>query len=103
MPVIKYMYFYWNHEKLHKLHAVDFFVPFSQRFDIFPPQWSQIHVVKEARLYPSWNDNATLKDRSEVNFNTGIIAAKRALNELHQSLGQQGYTQVKNMLAVKNH
>ena len=62
----------------------------------FHPQLSQIHVVKEARLYPSWNDNATLKDRSEVNFNTGIIAAKRALNELHQSLGQQGYTQVKN-------
>ncbi|XP_071505921.1 glycogen debranching enzyme-like [Diadema antillarum] len=69
----------------------------------------QIHVVKEKRLYTSWNESAADDSTSEVNFNHGILAAKKELNELHQSLGAQGYSQVyvdqvdENIVAVTRH
>lgn len=53
----------------------------------------QIHVVDETRLYASWTD-AAAKDASEVDKNTGIIAAKNALNLLHDHLGEEGFSQV---------
>lgn len=35
----------------------------------------------------SWSDK-------EININTGIIAGKKALNELHYNLGKRGFDQV---------
>ncbi|XP_055387431.1 glycogen debranching enzyme [Condylostylus longicornis] len=45
-----------------------------------------IHVVDEERKYQEWGKN--------VNFNTGIISAKRALNLLHGQLAEEGFSQV---------
>ncbi|KAG5674403.1 hypothetical protein PVAND_004377 [Polypedilum vanderplanki] len=45
-----------------------------------------IHVVTEERQYQEWGKN--------VNENSGIIAAKRALNDLHGLMGIEGYTEV---------
>jgi len=50
-------------------------------------------VVDEKRLYASWVNGET-RDKSQVNYNTGIISAKAALNDLHKHLGEEGYTQV---------
>ncbi|KAK0167033.1 hypothetical protein PV327_004482 [Microctonus hyperodae] len=55
-----------------------------------------IHVVDEARQYTAWNDNVELSISNSkfVNDSTGIIAAKRALNNLHYNLGKQQFSQV---------
>lgn len=45
-----------------------------------------IHVVNEERQYQEWGKN--------VNESTGIIAAKRILNDLHGYLGHEGFTEV---------
>lgn len=45
-----------------------------------------IHVVNEEREYQEWDRN--------VDERTGIIAAKRALNDMHGYLGLNGYDQV---------
>jgi glycogen debranching enzyme len=45
-----------------------------------------IHVVNEERQYQEWEKN--------VNERTGIIAAKRILNDLHGYLGHEGFTEV---------
>ncbi|XP_064477462.1 glycogen debranching enzyme-like isoform X2 [Ornithodoros turicata] len=52
-----------------------------------------IHVVEEFRQYPMWTTGTATKP-CEVNKSSGIIAAKRALNELHFELGAQGFSQV---------
>ncbi|ELU10759.1 hypothetical protein CAPTEDRAFT_167427 [Capitella teleta] len=52
-----------------------------------------IHVVSEGRLYQSWTE-APKPSAGQVNINTGIISAKRALNGLHQYLGHSGFNQV---------
>uniref|UniRef100_A0A1A9VSP7 4-alpha-glucanotransferase n=1 Tax=Glossina austeni TaxID=7395 RepID=A0A1A9VSP7_GLOAU len=64
--------------------------------------WSDsIHIVDEKRTYQSWD--------KEVDLNTGIIAAKRALNNLHHHLAEKGFTQVfvdqmdPNIVAVTRH
>ncbi|XP_053966475.1 glycogen debranching enzyme isoform X1 [Anastrepha ludens] len=60
-----------------------------------------IHVVDEERQYQEWGKN--------VDFNTGIIAAKRALNLLHGQLAEEGFNQVyvdqmdPNIVAVTRH
>uniref|UniRef100_A0A4W6G5N5 Glycogen debranching enzyme n=1 Tax=Lates calcarifer TaxID=8187 RepID=A0A4W6G5N5_LATCA len=54
----------------------------------------QISVVKEERFYPKWNPSAPPTSTGEVGFQTGIIAGKRALNNLHQELAAQGFIQV---------
>lgn len=46
----------------------------------------QIHVVNEERQYQEWG--------KDVDENSGIIAARRALNLLHGELADQGYSQV---------
>ncbi|XP_050428887.1 glycogen debranching enzyme isoform X2 [Adelges cooleyi] len=46
-----------------------------------------IDVVKEDRQYMCWSDEF-------VNMNTGIMAGKRALNDLHYDLGLRGFDQV---------
>ncbi|KAM7344638.1 glycogen debranching enzyme isoform 4-T5 [Cochliomyia hominivorax] len=45
-----------------------------------------IHVVDENRPYQEWGKG--------VDFKSGIIAAKRALNILHGQLAEEGFTQV---------
>lgn len=54
----------------------------------------QIHVVDEKRQYASWIDDDLANDVKFVNSKTGIIAAKKALNDLHYMLGQQKFSQV---------
>ncbi|XP_025075084.1 glycogen debranching enzyme isoform X3 [Pogonomyrmex barbatus] len=53
-----------------------------------------IHVVDEKRQYTSWTDNDLLDDVKFINSKSGIIAAKKALNDLHYALGQQEFSQV---------
>lgn len=56
----------------------------------------QIHVVDEKRQYTEWNDNQSLIMESPkyVSRNSGIIPAKRAINDLHFQLGLNGFDQV---------
>ena len=52
-------------------------------------------MVNEKRFYQSWpSKSSKLKDSAFVKENDGILSAKRAINELHRWLGEQGYTQV---------
>lgn len=60
-----------------------------------PNKSLQIHVVDETRQYSCWTDDESLIDGIKfVGLKTGIIAAKRALNDLHYTLGQQKFSQV---------
>ncbi|XP_027724061.1 glycogen debranching enzyme isoform X1 [Vombatus ursinus] len=54
----------------------------------------QISVVSEERFYTKWNPHASPSNSSEVNLQSGIIAARRAINKLHQELGAKGFIQV---------
>lgn len=52
-------------------------------------------MVDEERQYPSWTNNDNLVDNVKfVSSKTGIIAAKKALNDLHYMLGKQNFSQV---------
>ncbi|XP_030351609.1 glycogen debranching enzyme isoform X3 [Strigops habroptila] len=53
----------------------------------------QISVVSEERFYAKWNPAAHLAS-GEVNFQTGILAGRLAMNRLHQELGAKGFNQV---------
>ncbi|XP_032118807.1 glycogen debranching enzyme isoform X4 [Sapajus apella] len=54
----------------------------------------QISVVSEERFYTKWNPEALPSNPGEVNFQSGIIAARCAINKLHQELGAKGFIQV---------
>lgn len=56
----------------------------------------QIHVVDETRLYPIWGEGEkeTSGEELRVGPSTGIVAAKRALNDLHKELALSGYSEV---------
>nr|XP_060477312.1 glycogen debranching enzyme [Panthera onca] len=54
----------------------------------------QISVVSEERFYTKWNPGASPSNTGEVNFQSGIIAARCAINKLHQELGAKGFIQV---------
>ncbi|CAL8347014.1 unnamed protein product [Merluccius merluccius] len=54
----------------------------------------QISVVKEERVYPSWQPAAPPSAVGETCAQTGITAGKRALNLLHRELAAQGFIQV---------
>ena len=47
-------------------------------------------MVTEPREFPSWNDSSG----TGVTIDDGIMAGKRALNDLHHQLGKDGYNQV---------
>jgi len=51
-------------------------------------------VVTEPRLYPKWTPDAGAKSASVCNIRTGITAAKKAINNLHDELGKSGFEQV---------
>ncbi|CAH1981135.1 unnamed protein product [Acanthoscelides obtectus] len=55
-----------------------------------------IHVVDETREYTEWSDDDKLVTSSPryVNNQSGIISVKRALNDLHFTLGKLGFDQV---------
>lgn len=50
----------------------------------------QIHVVDEDRLYAEWGEEG----EGRVHAGSGLIAARRALNDLHAELARQRYDQV---------
>lgn len=56
----------------------------------------QISVVSEERFYTKWNPGASPSDTGDVNLQSGIIAARRAINKLHQELGAKGFIQARN-------
>ena len=61
-------------------------------------------MVKEDRLYLSWpNAKSELEETAFIKENDGILSAKKAINELHRWLGEEGYTQVHvyRMISVK--
>ncbi|XP_049823584.1 glycogen debranching enzyme isoform X4 [Aethina tumida] len=55
-----------------------------------------IHVVDETREYTEWTDDEKLAlgNAKFVTKKTGIIAAKRVMNDLHYKLGKEGFNQV---------
>ncbi|XP_032451729.1 glycogen debranching enzyme isoform X2 [Nasonia vitripennis] len=55
-----------------------------------------IHVVDEDRQYTSWTDKEGLakENAKYVSKKSGIISAKKALNDLHFWLGQNSFSQV---------
>ncbi|KAF4805468.1 hypothetical protein TURU_000863 [Turdus rufiventris] len=57
----------------------------------------QISVVSEERFYAKWNPAAHLNS-GEVNFQTGILAGRLAINRLHQELGAKGFNQARNQV-----
>lgn len=50
--------------------------------------------MDEKRQYTSWTDDDLTNDVKFVNSKSGIIVAKKALNDLHYILGQQEFSQV---------
>ena len=55
----------------------------------------QISVVSEERFYTKWNPAASPSNAGEVNSQSGIIAARCAINKLHQELGAKGFIQAR--------
>ncbi|XP_063230044.1 glycogen debranching enzyme [Bacillus rossius redtenbacheri] len=62
----------------------------SRGYDELVPH--HIHVVDELRQYAEWSDDNSAPNT--VSYNTGIISAKKALNNLHYELGVSGFSQV---------
>ncbi|KAG7524665.1 glycogen debranching enzyme-like isoform X2 [Solea senegalensis] len=59
----------------------------SRRHDVLLP-----HQLSEDHLYTCWNSDA--QTHEQINLQTGILAAKLALNTLHQELAVKGFSQV---------
>lgn len=54
-----------------------------------------IHVVDETREYSEWsNEKTDIKNVKYVSMESGIISAKKAIHNLHFTLGIEGYNQV---------
>lgn len=52
-----------------------------------------ISVITESRLFRTWSTDDICDSSNCVGINTGIIAAKRALNKLHWKLMIEGFSQ----------
>lgn len=52
-----------------------------------------MHVVDESRLYTSFS-NKDVPDLGEVNLDSGILRARKCLNQFHYYLGHEGYSEV---------
>lgn len=52
-------------------------------------------MVTEERFYAKWNPAATPSTPGAVNFKSGIIAGRLAINRLHQELGMKGFNQAR--------
>ncbi|XP_045765102.1 glycogen debranching enzyme [Maniola jurtina] len=52
-----------------------------------------IHVVDESRLYAEWGEAGEAGD-GRVGADAALLAARRALNELHRELAADGYSEV---------
>lgn len=63
----------------------------SRGYDEMVPH--HIHVVEEERQFPAWSPKP-VKEPSVVHLESGIIAAKKTLNQLHFELGSRGYQHV---------
>lgn len=55
-----------------------------------------IHVVDESRQYTEWteDENLAMGNLRYVTKKSGIILAKKAINDIHFTLGKEGYNQV---------
>merc|ERR1712168_1714695 len=56
-----------------------------------------IHVVDETRFYSSFKDESSdtnCNEKVQVNQDSGIIAAKKVMQDLHSYLGKNGFTQL---------
>ena len=51
-------------------------------------------MVTEPRVYPKWTTDESSKSASVSNRKSGITAAKKAINALHDELGRTGFEQV---------
>ena len=95
---------FWTHNRndVHltetkQKHLLDFNIATSIRdglFDWFTVLLVQINVVTEPRLYPKWTSEQGAKSPGVCNMKTGITAAKKAINNLHDELGRTGFEQV---------
>lgn len=63
----------------------------NRGFDELVPH--HIHVVDEERLYPAWSD-VPKSNNGFISFESGIILAKLAVNQLHFDLGRAGFSEV---------
>uniref|UniRef100_A0A183IQB6 Glycogen debrancher n=1 Tax=Soboliphyme baturini TaxID=241478 RepID=A0A183IQB6_9BILA len=63
----------------------------NRGFDELVPY--QIDVVREKRLYCSWTD-CEKPEAGQVNFSSGMMIGRRAINDLHYFLGTAGFDEV---------
>ncbi|XP_076027570.1 glycogen debranching enzyme-like [Genypterus blacodes] len=52
------------------------------------------HHISEDGPYACWNPDPHSRDPARLSLDSGLLAAKLALNRLHQDLSAQGFTQV---------
>ncbi|XP_048587758.1 glycogen debranching enzyme-like isoform X2 [Nematostella vectensis] len=65
----------------------------SRGYDELVPH--QVHVVEEKRLYMSAESKKNkAPQKGMLSADAGIMTTKRAINELHRRLGEEGYSQV---------
>jgi len=60
----------------------------------------QINVVTEPRIYPKWSSDQNVKSAGVASMKSGITAAKKAINALHDELGKTGFEQVVHLFSL---
>ena len=64
----------------------------NRGYDEIVPRY--ISVMDEKRLYRSWTDELDSTGNDMITLNTGIISAKKLLNQLHLQLTIEGYSEI---------